>query len=108
MSNILNLEDDPTPQLSLVKIRQAMPEKAASLSRNDDNVGDLTIDFTSPVMRKDMIIVEDDFSPTNQCEVIEDESPHMGQAARLDIIKQNIRSSEMIQQASLEASGRKL
>jgi len=108
MSNILNLEDDPTAQLSLVKIRQAKPEKAAPLSRNDDNVGDLTIDFTSPVMRKDMMIVEDDFSPTNQCEVIEDESPHMGQAARLDIIKQNIKAPEKQQQGSLEASGRKL
>jgi hypothetical protein len=86
LSNILNLEDDPTPQLSLVKLRQAKPRKA---SRNDV-VGDLTIDFTSPVMRKDMMVGEDDFSPTNQCEVIEDESPHMGQAARLDIIKQNI------------------
>jgi hypothetical protein len=105
MSNILNLEDDPTPQISLIKIRQTKPEKA-HLSRNDD-VGDLTIDFTSPVMRKDMIIV-DDFSPTNQCEVIEDESPHMGQAARLDIIKQNIKSTERQQQTSLEASGRKL
>jgi hypothetical protein len=104
MSNILNLEDDPTPQISLVKIRQTKPEKA-HLSRNDD-VGDLTIDFTSPVMRKDMMLVED-FSPTNQCEVIEDESPHMGQAARLDIIKQNIRSSER-ERDSLEASGRKL
>ena len=83
MSNILNLEDDSTPQLSLVKLRQAKPEKA---SRNVD-VGDLTIDFTSPVMRKDLMVVEDDLSPTNQCEVIEDESPHMGQAARLDIIK---------------------
>ena len=108
MSNILNLEDDPTPQLSLVKIRQAKPEKAP-LSRNDDVVGDLTIDFTSPVMRKDMMIVEDDFSPTNQCEVIEDESPHMGQAARLDIIKQNIKAPERHHQLqSLEASGRKL
>lgn len=77
------------------------------MSRNDD-VGDLSVDFTSPVMRKDMMIV-DDFSPTNQCEVIEDESPHMGQAARLDIIKQNsIKSCERQQVASLEASGRKL
>lgn len=100
------MDDDPAPQLSLVKLRQAKPEKA---SRNDD-VGDLTIDFTSPVMRKDMMIVEDDFSPTNQCEVIDDESPHMGQAARLDIIKQNIKAPERHHQlqGSLEASGRKL
>jgi hypothetical protein len=41
-------------------------------------------DFTSPVMRQDMM----DLSPEAQfCEVIEDESPHMGKATRFDIVK---------------------
>ena len=62
MSHILNLEEEAAPQISLVNVKKFSPV-GAQLTDGDYHSGGG--DFTSPIMRRDMNMIIEDFSPNN-------------------------------------------